>query len=607
MIKFRTHIISFSFLALTLIAGGVFYTQKDYQKAYAVDATAGIGNSAPVFTATPSDGGSDSTAPTNVGSSVSFTATAKDIDSDQYYLSICKTDAISPGYDTYPTCTGGKWPDANPTVFNSESPATETYTAQAGDAESNTWYSFVCDKRADNANDNLDPKCYPAPTTPGGDTGRALGTITFTGVPEDTDNIAIDDIIYEFDSTVPINCSGENACVDISESSSATDAAIALDLAEAGESNISYMVQRGAVVYIYADSEGASGNAIEMDADVNEGGSTDEITLSGATLAGGSDSNASPFLVNHAPTFGTVTVTDDSDGEINPGDTLRFTLLQADIADADTSGGQDTINMFICDDSTTSFNYTTNICTGGSLVCSDLGDASWLASSAVIESGTTGPTDTPDIPVVAMDASGNAIAVWRQTDGSNYNIWGNIYTASTDSWGTAVKLENEDLGDAHYPQIDMNASGVGFATWVQNGGGLNNIWAIKFENGAWGIAGQIESASQATYRPDIAVDSSGNAIAVWEQNNGPQWNIYTNKYTSGSWGVTPELLESNDNTAISARVDFDGSGNAIAVWSQSNGVTNSIYANHYTSGSWGSATLIEDDDGGPVPETAGPA
>jgi hypothetical protein len=84
----------------------------------------------------------------------------------------------------------------------------------------------------------------------------------------------------------------------------------------------------------------------------------------------GTGDSGSPFSVNHAGTFGTVTVTNTSDKEIAPGDTLKFTLPSSQIADSDTGGSQNFLTMHICTPETTSYNYVTDTCTGGTSVCS---------------------------------------------------------------------------------------------------------------------------------------------------------------------------------------------------------------------------------------------
>jgi hypothetical protein len=111
--------------------------------------TLNIENTPPSFTADPSDGGSSAATPTNAGDNVTFTATAHDDNEDQYYLAICKSDAITPGTDGVPTCNDGSW--AISAVTDSDAQATVTYPTSSSDAESNNWYAFVCDKNTPGA------------------------------------------------------------------------------------------------------------------------------------------------------------------------------------------------------------------------------------------------------------------------------------------------------------------------------------------------------------------------------------------------------------------------------------------------------------------------
>ncbi len=321
--------------------------------------TTTIGNVSPAITATPSDGGSDFDTPTNVGSDVTFTATAKDINTDQYYLAVCTTDAVTAGDNAAPTCDGGSW--AISTATNSDAQASVTYTALVGDVESNAWYAFVCDKVSGGGS------CYPANAA--GDQGLPMGYITFSDVPDDEAQVTVNSVTYEFDTANNGVTGGTE--VDTSASEDGNDAAVALVAVEAGGG--SHMAVRGAVVYVYADLEGSTGNAIGM-YETNDTGN--DISFSGAFLTGGSDTAKSPFGVNHAGTFGSVTFTDDASGTIEPGDTVRFTIPNASLTDADTDGFQDTFNFYVCSGEsdmggvTTAFDYSANTCTNGTLLCS---------------------------------------------------------------------------------------------------------------------------------------------------------------------------------------------------------------------------------------------
>jgi hypothetical protein len=103
-----------------------------------------VGNSAPGFSVAPHETvASTTTSPTNVGSTVTFAATGTDGNGDNYYLAICKTDAISANNQAVPTCTGGNWCISTSTTSASE--ASCGYGTVSAAAESNAWFAFVCD------------------------------------------------------------------------------------------------------------------------------------------------------------------------------------------------------------------------------------------------------------------------------------------------------------------------------------------------------------------------------------------------------------------------------------------------------------------------------
>lgn len=103
------------------------------------------------------DPGSSTTSPTNVGSQISWRATATDSSGDSYYLLVCKTFlGSSTVIGGVPTCSGGnatnRWTVSSLTLSGSSSvAATTTYSS---DAESNVWYAWICDNSVSNASCN---------------------------------------------------------------------------------------------------------------------------------------------------------------------------------------------------------------------------------------------------------------------------------------------------------------------------------------------------------------------------------------------------------------------------------------------------------------------
>jgi hypothetical protein len=218
----------------------------------------------------------------------------------------------------------------------------------------------------------------------------------------------------------------------------------------------------------------------------------------------------------------------------------------------------------------------------------------WL-TAALIETEDLGNAQSPH---VAIDASGNAVAVWEQDDGTRYNIWSNRYTASTGLWGTAAKIETDITGDARSPEVAIDAAGNAVAVWYQWDGTYNNLWSNRYtaSTGLWGTEELIETNKGDVYTHQVASDASGNAVAVWTQHDGTYYNIYSNRYTASTelWG-TAALIETGTGDAYVSQVAIDADGNAIAVWVQNDGTYYHIWYNRYTASTelWGTAALIE--------------
>jgi hypothetical protein len=186
-------------------------------------------------------------------------------------------------------------------------------------------------------------------------------------------------------------------------------------------------------------------------------------------------------------------------------------------------------------------------------------------------------------PQIAIDTSGNALAVWMQSDGTRYNIWANRYTNGA-GWGTAALIETDNTGDAYDPQIAFDTSGNALAVWYQSDGTRTNIWANRYTNGAgWGTAALIETDNAGNaYASQIAFDANGNALAVWQQRDGTRFNIWSNRYTNGTgWGTAALIETDNAGDAYAPQIAFDASGNALAVWVQSDGTRDNIWSNRF--------------------------
>ena len=91
------------------------------------------------------------------------------------------------------------------------------------------------------------------------------------------------------------------------------------------------------------------------------------------------------------------------------------------------------------------------------------------------------------LPHVGMDDNGNAVAVWVQNDGTDDRMWANRYVAGQ-GWGTPQVIETNP-GDADFARVAVNGDGNAVALWKQFNGVNFDIWANLYVAGqGWGTA-----------------------------------------------------------------------------------------------------------------------
>src|SRR3990172_964838 len=152
------------------------------------------------------------------------------------------------------------------------------------------------------------------------------------------------------------------------------------------------------------------------------------------------------------------------------------------------------------------------------------GSSAW-GGADVIE-GNNGDAGPPD---VAVDAAGNAIAVWAQWDGTVNSVWANRYVAGV-GWGVATLLESRPE-DAWWPLVAVDPAGNGLALWLQWDGLALSVWANRYVVGfGWDGASVIETHTENAFRDlSIAVDAAGNAFAMWPE-EGANYRVWTNRF-----------------------------------------------------------------------------
>lgn len=192
-------------------------------------------------------------------------------------------------------------------------------------------------------------------------------------------------------------------------------------------------------------------------------------------------------------------------------------------------------------------------------------------------------------PQIAMDGHGNAVAVWTQTNGQRTSAWTNCYLVDY-GWGTAMPLAIDHGRSTDAPQIAMNAQGNAIAIWIQTDNTAGSVWVRRYSIVAgWGSAELLET--EQAQNPTIAINASGVAIALWQQMKGAHSCICSSSYIPGSGWSKNELLHiCNHGLASRLQLATHSSGNAVLVWYQFDGRFYRIWAKHYLAGTGWCAT-----------------
>jgi hypothetical protein len=211
---------------------------------------------------------------------------------------------------------------------------------------------------------------------------------------------------------------------------------------------------------------------------------------------------------------------------------------------------------------------------------------------------------SPATPHVGMDAAGNAIAVWSQSGGSQQNIMANLYDIQNNKWGNVAQVVAADSQgrNGREPRVAVSGNGSAVALWRREDGARSFILSSSFSAGTWTTAQPIErpGAGGQSQNPDVVMNNGGVAVATWSAVDGAGIsNIWASRYdTVTGWGVAA-LVEADDlGNAFGARPAIDATGNAVAVWLQSDGTRQNVMASRLSASTnaWGTATLLETND-----------
>ncbi len=222
-------------------------------------------------------------------------------------------------------------------------------------------------------------------------------------------------------------------------------------------------------------------------------------------------------------------------------------------------------------------------------------NGSWSFPTA-LSSKISVSSNAASTPHLAMDNLGNAVVVWVQSDGLRNQIYKAEYRSGT--WTGPANLDDHvslNNNAASAPKVAMDSNGNAIITWVQNDGSATaQVYKSEYRSAVWtkpsSLSDKVSPSSSAASSPLVAMDNKGNGIITWYQPNGAGTNqIFKSEYRAGVWS-NPANREDNispdGQSATAPALSMDNNGNAVIVWSQSDGTSAQIFKSEYRSGAW---------------------
>ncbi len=178
----------------------------------------------------------------------------------------------------------------------------------------------------------------------------------------------------------------------------------------------------------------------------------------------------------------------------------------------------------------------------------------------------TDGTNKPINPTVAIDAAGDAEAVWEHSDGTNLRMEALYGPGGT--FGATPQVVSPAGHPATTPQVAMDSAGDAVAVWLESDGTNIVVQGAARPAGSattFSTIANLESGAVAN-NPHLAMDAGGDAAAVWEDSTNKSIDAAFRPSAQTNFGSVQTLRTDAVNPPTNPSVAFDGLFNAYAVW-----------------------------------------
>lgn len=188
-------------------------------------------------------------------------------------------------------------------------------------------------------------------------------------------------------------------------------------------------------------------------------------------------------------------------------------------------------------------------------------------------------SDTCSIPQVEINDSGQTVAIWKRQNGSTYDI--QVATLLFGgSWSAPTSLCTLASADVNFPCAAINASGQVLAAWTHSDGSNFIVEAATLTfGGAWSAPTALSTTGMDATDTRVVIDNTGNMAVLWIRNDviqsilgdfGVSWSNVTNLSVQANV-ENPKLFITSDGDLHASWRRIDGTWRIYET-----GITNSL-------------------------------
>ena len=196
-----------------------------------------------------------------------------------------------------------------------------------------------------------------------------------------------------------------------------------------------------------------------------------------------------------------------------------------------------------------------------------------VAQGGQIQLHTTTASDQ-EVPMLAMDASGNFVAVWQTNlqDGSGYGIAGQRFNASGVKQGSEFIVNVTTAGDQWLDSLAMDASGDFVVTYsgALDGSG-DGVFMRRYAANGTALSGEVRVNTTTANNQNwssIGMAADGTFVIAWDSNlqDGTLGGIYAQRFDAAGVAQGSEFRVNTTTAGDQGRpvVSLDGGGTSAS-------------------------------------------